>query len=436
MELETLKYKMMSDELKTNIKLSKKQNDAYTIMAKGENIFLTGAAGSGKTACIKLFIKVYKSTKIMGITSTTGISALLFGGVTLHSFLGIGLGKESVDVLTNKIQSRSYLKKRWVQLEVLIIDEISMLSPKLFDKLDALARRIRHNPKPFGGIQLILAGDFCQLPCVDSDSFCFESNTWSECVDNTVYLTEIMRQKNIDFQECLNNIRVGLLPKKTRDLLKTRIGVELKNEFGIKPTKLFSTNYSVDYINNNELDYLAQKEPEFYEYDMDITVYPGVKNKNFVIEKYKKSCNAPDTIQICVGAQVMLLWNMDAEKGLVNGSRGVISSFIDDIPMVKFLNGCELLVDHHIWEIEENGEKIMNVSQIPLKVAYALTIHKSQGCSLDYAEIDLSNTFAKGQAYVALSRVKNLDGLSILDIDYNKIVADERAVAFYKNFEI
>ena len=431
MELEKLKYKMMSEELKTNINLSKKQNDAYSLMAKGENVFLTGSAGTGKTACIKMFIKIYKQNKIMGVTSTKGISALLFGGATLHSYLGIGLGACSVESMYKKLCSRPHLRNRWRDMEVLIIDEISMLSPMLFDKLEALARRVRRNEEPFGGIQLILSGDFLQLPCVNSDNFCFESDSWSKCVTNIIYLTEIMRQRDVEWQECLNNVRVGLLPKKTRKLLKSRVNQELSNEYGIKPTKLFSTNYSVDYVNNKELDALAVNDLDFYEYSMEIRLHPGVKNRDYVIEKYKKSCNAPDNLQLCVGAQVMLLWNYDTEGGLVNGSRGVVSSFVGDIPMVKFLNGRELLIDYHIWETEENGQKILSVIQIPLKLAYALTIHKSQGCSLDYAEIDLSNTFAPGQAYVALSRVKNLTGLNIIEIDFDKIRADEKAVDFY-----
>lgn len=425
----------MSEELKKELKLSEKQNEAYNLMVNGKSIFLTGSAGTGKTEVIKMFIKVYKQNKIIGVTSTTGISALLFGGVTIHSFLGIGLGQGSVESMVKKIFTRPHLRKRWQELEVLIVDEISMLSPDLFDKLEKLARRIRRNEQPFGGIQLILSGDFLQLPCINSDDFCFESKAWENCIENTVYLTEIMRQKDSEFQECLNNIRMGLLPKKTRKLLKSRVGVELTNDFGIKPTKLFSTNYSVDYVNNKELDILAENDPEFFEYNMDITVYPGIKNRDTVIEKYKKSCNAAETIQLCKGAQVMLLFNMDTEGGLVNGSRGVVSGFIGDIPLVKFLNGREVLVDYHIWETEENGQKILRVIQIPLKLAYALTIHKSQGCSLDYAEIDLSNTFEKGQAYVALSRVKNLEGLSIIEIDFDKIVANEKAVAFYKNSE-
>jgi intein/homing endonuclease len=376
MELEILKYKIMSNELKNNIKLSQKQNEAYNLMVNGKSIFLTGSAGTGKTQTIKMFINVYKQSKLIGVTSTTGISALLFGGVTLHSFLGIGLGQGSVESMNKKICSRPHLRKRWNELEILIIDEISMLSPVLFDKLEKLARRTRRNDKPFGGIQLILSGDFLQLPCINSDDFCFESEAWQNCVEHTVYLTEIMRQKDSEFQECLNNIRVGLIPKKTRKLLKSRVGVELKNDFGIKPTKLFSTNYSVDYINNKELDALAENDPDFFEYNMQITVYPGVKNRDFAIEKYKKNCNAAETIQLCEGAQVMLLYNMDTEGGLVNGSRGVVTGFVGDIPLVKFLNGRELLIDYHIWDTEENGQLILRVIQIPIKLAYALTIHK------------------------------------------------------------
>jgi ATP-dependent DNA helicase PIF1 len=432
MELELLKYKLMSQQLSTNIKLSEKQNIAYNLMTSGKNLFLTGSAGTGKSAVIRMFVKAYKSTKIMGITSTTGISALLFGGMTLHSFLGIGLGNDSVEAIVGKLYKRPHLKKKWCDLEVLIIDEISMLPPDLFDKIENVARRIRHNDEPFGGIQLILSGDFLQLPAINSDSFCFESKSWLKCIEQTIYLTEIMRQKDTEFQDCLNNVRVGFLPEKTRRLLNSRVGIQLTNDFGIKPTQLYSTNYSVDRINNQELDTLAKSDPDFYEYKMDIYVYPGITNKDFAIAKYKKNCNAPETLQLCVGAQVMLLWNLDTEGGLVNGSRGVVTSFTSDIPVVKFLNGRELPIDYNIWEQTEQDKKILRVIQLPLKLAYALTIHKSQGCSLDYAEIDLSNTFAEGQAYVALSRVKNLEGLSIIQIDFDKIRSNKKAVSFYK----
>ena len=149
---------------------------------------------------------------------------------------------------------------------------------------------------------------------------------------------------------------------------------------------------------------------------------------------YKKFCNAPETIQLCVGAQVMLLWNLDIEGGLVNGSRGIVINFVNNLPLVKFLNGREVVIDYHMWEHEENDKKILTVFQIPLKLAYALTIHRSQGCSLDYTEIDLSDCFSPGQSYVALSRVKNLEGLSIIGIDFNKIITHPKAVCFYNSY--
>ena len=266
----------------TTKSLSDKQKSAYNLMKSGENLFLTGAAGSGKTMCLKLFINNFKTKLNMGITSTTGISALLFGGTTIHSFLGIGLGTSSVEGIVKKLYSRDYLRKRWKELDVLIIDEISMLPPDLFDKLEKIACRIRRNNKPFGGIQLILSGDFLQLPCVKSSKFCFESDSWIKCVTNTIYLDKIMRQKDKKFQECLNKIRIGNIDKKTKKILNSRIGIELKNNNGILPTKLFATNKYVDYINNVELDKLAEKGYEFYEYNMDINLSCSVNNKKYI----------------------------------------------------------------------------------------------------------------------------------------------------------
>lgn len=431
MELETMKYKIMSEKI-SNIKLTDKQNKAYSLMAQGKNVFVTGAGGTGKTCVVKTFIKMYKEIKVIGVTSTTGISALLFGGTTLHSYLGIGLGTGSMDILCNKIFTRSYLRKRWCDLDILVIDEISMLSPALFDKLEAIARRVRHDERPFGGIQLILSGDFLQLPTVNCDDFCFEAVMWKSCIKNIVYLTEIMRQKDEKWQKCLNNVRVGKLPKTTRKLLQSRVGIELKNDHDIKPTKLYSTNYSVDYINNQELDKLAQQDPDFYEYNLETHFYPGApKNREYIAQKYKKYCNAPETLQLCTGAQVMLLHNLDPLGGLVNGSRGVVKGFVGDSPIVKFLNGRELVIDFHTWECEEADKKIMRLVQIPLKLAYCITCHKSQGMSLDYAEIDLSNCFEYGMAYVALSRVKTIEGLSIIDLNFDKIKAHPKALDFY-----
>jgi ATP-dependent DNA helicase PIF1 len=414
--------------------LNDKQVEAYNLMRAGVSIFLTGPAGSGKSVCIKAFMDSCDNRK-MALMSTTGASAILIGGTTLHSYLGIGLGTGSAEYLSDKIYKSNWFRKRWVDLDCAIIDEISMLDPDLFDKLEYIARVVRGNSYPFGGIQLVLSGDMLQLPVVGSTKFCFEAKTWNQCVTHTIYLTKIIRQKDIVFQECLNKIRVGNVDKSVVKILDKLVGTKLTNEFGIKPTRLFSKNMDVNRINDQELDKLAESGIEFREYIMDIVTYVKPNDIVHTIEKFKKNCNAPEVLQLCVGAQVMLLKNLDLDAGLANGSRGVVIDFVEDIPMVKFINGCERLIDHNVWLVEENGQEILRCQQIPLKIAYAVTIHKSQGTSLDYVEMSLKSCFEYGQAYVALSRAKTLDGLSIIDVDYDLIKAHPRAIEYYKSLE-
>ena len=415
-----------------NIQLNDKQSIAFGYMVQGKNIFITGPGGTGKSAIIKIFKKKYNNSKIISITSTTGTSAILLNGTTLHSYLGIGTGADTVEKLVSKITGWKWLRERWCNLQCLIIDEISMLDPDLFDKLEYIARIIRKNSIAFGGIQLILSGDFLQLPCVGTEKFCFQAQSWDLCMDNTIYLTDIIRQGDNTFQNCLNNIRVGNITPEVHDILESCRGKVLNNNFGIIPTKLYSTNADVDRINNIELDKLSKNNIQFYQYDMEIKVQGNV-NKTNLSTKYKKYCNAPAEIQLCVGAQVILLKNLDMANGLANGSRGIIVKFIDDFPMVKFLNGMEILITPNLWEIKENDKVVLYMQQLPLKVAYALSIHRGQGCSLDYVQVDLSNIFEYGQAYVALSRVKNLSGLSIIEIVYEMIKAHPIAVEYYEN---
>jgi ATP-dependent DNA helicase PIF1 len=428
-------------------KLTLKQQEAFNYMEQGKNIFLTGPSGSGKSEVVNLFKMRYQNKKNIAITSTTGISAILIGGTTLHSYLGIGLGNDSVEDLTIKITNNSHYRNRWLKLNVLIIDEVSMLSPGLFDKLENVARNIR-NPKPkrllsneeigeekpFGGIQLVLSGDLLQLPVIgDSDSFVFDSECWNKCITHVVELTKIMRQEDLQFQEILNEIRIGKVSEKARKLLDSRIGFKLKNDLGIIPTKIFTKNAQVDETNLKQLENL--KETNFYQYDMEIYFYKFVKNREQSLEKYRKGSLAPDTLDLCEGAQVMLLCNLDLENGLANGSRGVIIDFIEEFPLVRFLNGIERIIPYWQWEIEENNEKQVRITQIPLKLAWAQTVHKCQGSTIDYAEIDLSNVFTYGQAYVALSRVKSIDGMSIVNINYETIQAHPRALQYYSNLK-
>jgi ATP-dependent DNA helicase PIF1 len=340
----------------TEGKLNHKQNIAYNAMSNLKNVFLTGLAGTGKTHLIKLFKENYENSRTIGTTSTTGISALLFGGTTLHSYLGIGLGKSDINGLEGAIESKPWIHKRWRDLDALIIDEISMLDPDLFDKLEELARRLRRSRKPFGGIQLIISGDFLQLPCVGSEKFCFQAKTWESCIDVSVYLTENMRQSDPELQGALADIRMCVdgtkLKKSTKKFLKSRHHAKIKNIDGIRPTELYPTNASVDDINNQELDELAEKGCEFNEYNMHITLHKGIKK--YVLEKFNKNTNMDSQLQLAVDTQVMLLINLDIEAGLVNGSRGVVIRFENEIPVVKFMNGIEKVIDYHIGEVEEN----------------------------------------------------------------------------------
>lgn len=422
-------YNKMSEQI---VKLTDKQMIAWNYLTTGKNVFLTGPGGTGKTSLVKLFCKTYSKSKRIGVTSTTGVSALLLGGSTVHSFTGIGLGKSKAEVMAANIFKRPYLLKRWKELDILVLDEISMMSPELFDKLENVARIVRRDERPFGGVQLLLSGDFCQLPCIDSYDFCFEAKSWNKCIDDIVYLSEIIRQSDSALQKCLNEVRMGELSRESKKLLKGRLNKRLKNDLGIKPTLLFPHNTSVDSLNNQELDLLAQDGREFLQYDMKITYLASFGQKEEAVEKYKKNCIASASLQLCVGAQVMLICNLDMESGLANGTRGVIVAFSDDLPVVRFLNGQERVICVHMWEVEENDIKILKAEQIPLKLAYAISIHKSQGLSLDYVIVDLAKVFTYGQAYVALSRVRTLEGLSIKSLDFSMIQADPKAKEFYQ----
>lgn len=304
------------------IKLTPKQKEAWDAMVAGRNIFLTGKGGCGKSFLISLFKKKYGNIKNIAITSTTGVSAIVLGGVTLHSYLGIGLGTGTFEELLDKINKNKKAKQRWQSVHTLFIDEVSMLSPTLFDKLEMIARVLRRpeliagNVQPFGGIQLILSGDFLQLPVVNgNDEFCFEAESWNKCIDVTINLNKSMRQDgDPQFEKVLDEIRFGNITDEVKELLSSRIGIELKNDFGIKPTRIYTVNRDVDAMNEKELDRLAENNPDFYEYKMEIYFYDFVPDRESAMEKYRKNSLAPEKLQLCIGAQVMLLYNMDVEK--------------------------------------------------------------------------------------------------------------------------
>ena len=422
-------------KLGTDIILNEKQKSAYEAMAKGENVFITGAGGTGKSMLISKFVKEYRKFRQIAITSTTGTSAVLINGVTIHSFLGIGLGKGPTEFLYNKIKRNKMYLRRWTNTECLIIDEVSMLTPDLFDKIEHLGRLLRYSSEPFGGMQIVLTGDFLQLPCIGTSLLCFDAESWDRVVPKTVYLTEIMRQSDSVFQRCLSKVRVGDMDDETYNILESRVGAELDNEDGVIPTRLMSLRDEVNFINDGELEKLAEDELEFRRYDMEIEFMTTLKNareKRTRIDKIKKGVNVGEVLELCVGAQVMLCRNLDFDGGLINGSRGVVVEFKEDMPCVKFVNGVTRVIDFEEWEIEEDGKTVAVVTQVPLKVAYALSIHSCQGATLDYVILDTTNIFEDGQGYVALSRVKRLEGLSITNLNIHTFTANKRALSFYE----
>lgn len=421
---------------KVKLELSVKQEEALRIIRSGGNLFLTGPGGTGKSFVINTFVREIKKSKIVAVTATTGTAAVLLNGTTIFSYLGIGLGTQTADLMIIQLQKKKNYLKRWIDLDVLIIDEISMLSPELFDKLEVVARSIRRDSRPFGGIQLILSGDFFQLPNISQkDLFCFDATSWSSCIQKVIDLDFNFRQEeDAIFQQCLSELRYGKLQAKTIDALKKRENVELKNEYGILPTKIYSLNVSVDEENEFQINRLNDLHEglEFYRYEIDIET---TKKVDMLEDKIKKVCNAPFVLELCVGAQVMLLYNMDIESKLVNGSRGVIIGFENNNPRVRFLSGMVRTISRKTYEVEDNGKIIVTACQIPLKLAYATTIHKSQGCTIDYAEIDMKGIFEYGQGYTALSRVKSLEGLSIKNFDPSVIKTHPRVIEFYKKIE-
>ncbi len=423
-------------------KLNTGQKHGLELMKKGKNIFLTGQGGVGKSYLLKVFVKwCIQNNKLYGITSTTGVSALLIGGTTVHSFTGILLGMEDKITLLERVRSRDKPFKRWLYTQVLIIDEISMMSSELLEKLDYIGKKIRKSTKPFGGIQLIFSGDFGQNPPVRSD-YCFKSSVWDLLIDTTIYLTENMRQADPTFQTVLNEVRLGEPSSKTIKILQSRIGAQIKSPEGIIPTKLYSHRASVAKINHDSLMNIVTPENQLRCYNANDNVRR--KDGNIVNAKYKeqylsridKIFQAVKKLELCIGAQVMLIFNLDLKGGLVNGSRGAVIDFKNELPVVRFMNGIETPINKASWSMNLSGDVVVFRKQIPLILGYAITIHKAQGSTLDCAIIDLGTTiFTYGQSYTALSRVKSLEALSIVTFDSGKLVASPYVIEFYRKIE-
>ena len=422
--------------------LTECQKIAFNNFLIGDNIFITGPAGTGKTYLIKKLKEYCDFSHIdVAVTAMTGCAAYLIHGNTLHSWSGIGLGKSPISSIVKKIRTRPYLRTRWKNVKVLIIDEISMLDKELFEKLDDIAQNIRGNMLPWGGIQLCFFGDMCQLPPCNN-KFIFESERWNSIIKNIVQLNEIKRQENKEFSQCLTEMRLGKISQKSKDILKHCSEKTWDSSSQIKPTRLYAYNKIVDKINNSELKKLLRDNPDDEHYTYECQTSFDVKNKKrfnkkksiIVSEMMDNNSKYSKDITLTIGTQVMLIINLDLNEGLVNGSRGIVIGFKDGLPLVKFLHGLIKLIERYTWDREDTHFNVQK-SQIPLKLAWACTIHKIQGATLDYAEIDINNVFEFGQAYVALSRIKDPESLIIKEYNLKKIKCHPKAVKFYKSLE-
>jgi ATP-dependent DNA helicase PIF1 len=440
------------------IELSSEQQQVFDKYLQGENIFITGPGGSGKSALIKqIYTHATSIGKNISVTALTGCAAILLNckAKTIHSWAGIGLGNGLVEYIIEKIQKNYFKKKVWREANILIIDEVSMMSLKLFELLNLVGKEVRRSSRPFGGIQIIFSGDFYQLPPVSVSTFgeppdvadgqfCFESELWSQVFkkDCQIQLIKIFRQKDTEYATILNQIREGKIKRKSYETLQKYIGRTIPEDSLIQPTKIFPVKHKVEFVNMEEMSKLAGP---IYEYKIKANCDISKKGKYSADEigiemKYlERGLMCDPTIQLKVGSQVMCIVNMELADGniLCNGSQGIITRFTSTaapLPYIKF-NGIphEIILNEHTWQSERYPG--VGISQLPIILAWAITIHKSQGASLDLAEIDVgSDIFECGQTYVALSRVKSLEGLFLKSFDISKITINKKVQSFYSTF--
>lgn len=441
------------------MELSEEQHLAFEKYKQKKNVFITGPGGSGKSALIKCIFKdAQNMEKKIQVCALTGCAALLLGckAKTVHSWSGIGLGNMAVEHLIARVKSNKYSKSSWKKTNILVIDEVSMLSLKLFNALNKIGQSVRENNRPFGGIQVIFSGDFYQLPPVgknpgepDEARFCFESDDWNRVFekDCQIQLITIFRQSGDPvYSKILNEIRVGKMKRKSVDILEAQVKRKIEEKLVAEPTKLFPTKNKVEYINSIKMSELETEE-RIYEIkneigeleNNEIAELSSITKEMIKTELTYLSSNVmcEKQLKLKIGAQVMCIVNIQDEKCchilVCNGSQGIITGFcpITDNPRVKYNNGLEMVMERHVWPSEKIP--VIGLSQIPLILAWALTIHKSQGATMDTAEIDVgSNIFECGQTYVALSRVKSLEGLYLTGFDVNKIKVSKKVQEFYR----
>ena len=386
------------------------QDQALSILKSGQSVFLTGSPGSGKTHTINAYVAYLRSHDIEpAVTASTGIAATHIHGRTIHSWSGIEINQWLSPSQFEGLMRNKPLNRRLTKASVLIIDEISMLGAKTLDLVDAVCRRVRGIQRPFGGMQVVLVGDFFQLPPVSRSGeeraqFAFESEAWAELDPVVCYLTEQYRQDDMELLDILSAVRSGEYNEEHRKQLQVRVGRH--DKVARELPRLYSHNADVDMLNAQELRKLAGGEKEFL-----MTSQGAAK----FVAALKRGCLSPERLVLKIGAAVMCTKN-NADLDFVNGTLATVIGFSPDTgqPVIKMLNGREAVVEPMDWAVEEDGKVRASVTQIPLRLAWAMTIHKSQGMSMDGAVIDLSRAFEYGQGYVALSRVRRLSGLHLL----------------------
>ncbi len=435
------KIRQTSEKKKKQEESDSEFTKVLTLLLNGENVFLTGYAGTGKSYILNKLKEKLK--KKLTITSTTGIAAVNVKGQTLHSWAGVGLCKNPVYKTIEKIKTRPSVMKQILGCKILAIDEISMLNIETFEYVDEVFRAIRDSNEPFGGIQVLFIGDFYQLPPVENESmeerkYCFESPVWKDLKLQNVILKKNYRQSEEKFIKALSDMRTNRLTEDDIKLLETR--ETNLDTFETDMLHIFSTNDEANRYNLAKFNMIDEPVKIFTAKD---GVYRGAKpiyenfteNENYVLEIFGKNCRADKELPLKIGAKVMLLINLDFNRGLINGSCGKIIEFNENTISIKFDNGVTAPIPKHTFEYYYHDKIAAERTQFPLKLAYGITIHKSQGMTLDKLVVDCSRIFERGQAYVAMSRVKTLDGLYIKSFSKEKVMVDSKVADFYSDLK-
>ncbi|XP_037556949.1 ATP-dependent DNA helicase PIF1-like [Dermacentor silvarum] len=408
------------------VQLTLEQKTVLSAVLAGRSVFFTGGAGTGKSYLLRHILSSLPPQDAFA-TATTGIAAAQIGGTTLHSFAGVGTGTATVEAMMQRAMRPPWVNQ-WRRCKVLVVDEVSMLDGRFFHKLERVARLVRRSDRPFGGIQLVLCGDFLQLPPVSRKEepapvYCFQTSAWRQCVHVTLELKQVHRQSDPRFISLLQQVRVGSCPDWVEEVLKKTASRCLETG-DIVATRLSTHTDDVDFMNQRCFDQLPSSP----------RIFKAIDSEGSSADLLE-AC-APSTLSLKVGTQVMLTKNTQVRAGLANGSRGVIVGFdsASGDPIVQFVNSCKQTITKERWAIRTGPEGRCHVRrQLPLRHAWAMSIHKSQGLTLDFAELTLGRVFEAGQAYVALSRVATLEGLRVLDFRKDCVRADPRVLSFYRD---